>query len=823
MNYSIEHISKVINGSFIHFHQNDSIEHLLTDSRKLIFPATTLFFALNGTRRNGNKFIDELYKKGARNFVVNDIINASQYPEANIISVENSLNALQQLAAYHRSLFDIPVIGITGSNGKTIVKEWLNQLLEDKFNIVRSPRSYNSQIGVPLSVWQMNETHELAIFEAGISEPEEMKRLQEIIKPTIGVFTNIGEAHAENFKNIEQKASEKIVLFKDAATIIYPSDSKIISHALTNLHQSVKLFGWGKNKDAQVVVTKIEKNTHHTIINLSNNNIEFSVTIPFADNASIENAITCICVLLYLKTPVEDIIKKMFLLSPIAMRLELKSGINNCSVINDSYSADLSSLKIALDFLEQQKQHAKKTVILSDILQSDKSSDALYKEVAQSLRQKKIDRLIAIGEKISDHKKIFEERIPEIFFYHSTDAFRQDFHQLVFRDETILIKGARIFEFEKIDQLLAEQIHRTVLEIDLNAMMHNLKQYQQLLKPSTKLMAMVKAFAYGSGSFEIANLLQFHKVDYLAVAYTDEAIDLRKGGISLPIMVMNVETDSFDALVQYNLEPVIFSFQQFLLFDSYLKKEGLQQFPVHIEFETGMNRLGFELKKITELETALKNSNFKIQSAFSHLAASEEFQQDDFTKQQAQLFSKAADELQQSLGYTFIKHISNSAAIIRHPDLQFDMVRLGIGLYGIDSASSGNLDLIEISTLKSTIAQIKQLHSGVTVGYNRKGIADGETAIATIRIGYADGYPRSLGNGNGKMLLNGHLAPVIGSVCMDMTMIDITGILDVKEGDEVIVFGKELSVQQVSKWAQTIPYEILTGVSQRVKRIYFEE
>jgi Alr-MurF fusion protein len=823
VNYSIEHISKIVNGAFIHFHQNDDIEHLLTDSRKLIFPSTTLFFALHGARRNGNKFVDELYKKGVRNFVVNDITDASLYPEANIISVENSLDALQQLAAHHRSLFDIPVIGITGSNGKTIVKEWLNQLLEDKFNIVRSPRSYNSQIGVPLSVWQMNETHELAIFEAGISEPEEMQRLEKIIKPTIGVFTNIGEAHAENFKSIGHKAKEKVLLFENAGTIIYPDDSKFIGDALGTLNQSVKLVGWGATKDAQVLVKQIEKKAHDSIIHLLYDNSGFSVTIPFTDHASIENAITCVSVLLYLKIPVADIIKKMFLLSPIAMRLELKSGINNCSVINDSYSADISSLKIALDFLEQQKQHVKKTVILSDILQSDKSSESLYKEVVQSLQQKKINRLIGIGEKISGHKKIFEDKIPETHFYHSTEAFKQDFHQLVFRDETILIKGARVFEFEKIDQLLAEQIHRTVLEIDLNAMTHNLKQYQQLLKPSTKLMAMVKAFAYGSGSFEIANLLQFHKVDYLAVAYTDEAIDLRKGGISLPIMVMNVETDSFDALVQYHLEPAIFSFQQFAAFDAYLKREGLQQFPVHIEFETGMNRLGFELKKITELETALKNSNFKIQSVFSHLAASEEFQQDDFTKQQAILFANAADELQQSLGYTFIKHISNSAAIIRHPELQFDMVRLGIGLYGIDSASSGNLDLNEISTLKSTIAQIKQLHDGVTVGYNRKGIADGNTAIATVRIGYADGYPRSLGNGNGKMLLKGHLAPVIGSVCMDMTMIDITGIPDVKEGDEVIVFGKQLSVQQVSKWAQTIPYEILTGVSQRVKRIYFEE
>jgi alanine racemase len=800
---------------------------LLTDSRRLIFPGTTLFFALSSQRRTGEQFIDELYQRGVRNFVVNNKINIKNYQNTNIILVKNSLVALQQLAAFHRSKFDIPVIGITGSNGKTIVKEWLNQLLEDDYNIVRSPRSYNSQIGVSLSVWQMNESNGLGIFEAGISQADEMKKLEKIIRPTIGIFTNIGEAHNEGFKNLQHKVKEKVRLFKNATVLIYNGDDENISKTLASLREQrgwveAILFNWGKNKDATVRIKKDSKSSSNTTVDISYNKENFSLIIPFTDDASIENAITCITTLLYLKISVEKIREKLLRLSPVAMRLELKSGINNCSIINDSYSADINSLKIALDFMLQQQQHKKRTIILSDILESGQKEKKLYGEIAQLLIQKKINRLIGIGEKISAEIEMFRQ-LSETEFYSSVENFKKDFHRLHFYDETILLKGARVFEFERIDQLLAEQIHQTVLEINLNALADNLKQYQQLLHPSTKMMAMVKAFSYGGGSFEIANLLQFHKVDYLGVAYADEAIELRRSGINLPMMVMNPELTTFDSLLQYQLEPVIYSFQLLKLFDDFLKKEGIQQFPVHIELETGMNRLGFPLDEMQTLISSLKNSSFKIQSVFSHLAASEEAQQDEFTKQQTDLFINAANVIQSAVNYSFLKHISNSAAIIRHPELQLDIVRLGIGLYGIDSANSHLLDLHEASTLKSTIAQIKHLKNGVTVGYNRKGIADGNTTIATVGIGYADGYPRTLSNGNGKMLVNGHLAPVIGSVCMDMTMIDITGIADVWEGDEVIIFGKGLSVEQIAKWAQTIPYEILTGVSQRVKRVYFEE
>jgi alanine racemase len=824
VHYFIDHICKIINGSFLQLAKNDEIEYLLTDSRRLIFPSTTLFFSLKGQRKSGQHFIDELYQRGVRNFIVFEKINVINYKDANIILVKDSLGALQKLATFHRNQFDIPVIGITGSNGKTIVKEWLNQLLEEDYNIVRSPRSYNSQIGVPLSVWQMNETHELAIFEAGISQPDEMQKLEEIIQPTIGVFTNIGEAHNEGFENVQQKINEKIILFENLSVVMYNDDDDQVSKTIEKFsaNKSIALFNWGKNKSAKVQITDLKKNHHDTSFDIFFSDEKFSFTIPFVDDASIENAITCICALLYFKISIDKIQTRLQRLSHIAMRLELKSGINNCSIINDSYSADINSLKIALDFMLQQQQHQKRTLILSDILESGRKEKDLYKEIAQLLKQKKVDRLIGIGRKIISNKEIFNE-INETDFYSSVESFKKTFHQLHFRDETILLKGARVFEFEIIDRLLSEQIHQTVLEIDLSAMASNLKQYQQLLQPTTKLMAMVKAFSYGGGSFEIANLLQFHKIDYLAVAYADEGIELRKSGINLPIMVMNAEVTTFDALIQYHLEPAIYSFHLLALFDKFLKKEGVQQFPVHIELETGMNRLGFAVAGLTELIEALKKSAFKIQSMFSHLAASEEAQQDEFTRQQAETFLNAANKIESAFGYTFIKHIANTAAIVRHPELQLDMVRLGIGLYGIDSSVSYKLNLQEVSTLKSTIAQIKHLDDGITVGYNRKGVVSRKTTIATIGIGYADGYSRSLGNGSGKMLVNGRLAPVIGSVCMDMTMIDITGIPDVHEGNEVIVFGKELSVQQVAKWAQTIPYEILTGVSQRVKRVYFEE
>ena len=860
--YSIRMINEVIRGRLLQLHADDPIEHLLLDSRRLIFPATSLFFALKGPRRSGDRFIEELYRRGVRNFVVSadGAVSADGggradgavpadgaltaeavrtiMPDANIIVVRDTLLALQQVAAWHRQQFSLPVIGITGSNGKTIVKEWLNQLLEDKYHIVRSPKSYNSQTGVALSVWQLQAVHELAIFEAGISRRGEMSRLEPMIRPTIGIFTNIGEAHSEGFDNRAEKAAEKLQLFAGAEVLIYCSDQPETEAAVSDWvarrvgeqtpragEETPQRFSWGRNATGNALrIDRIEKNEECTDVYAYYPGQDLHFSIPFTDDASIENIMHCVCVLLWLRLPVDRIQSHLQRLSPIAMRLELKSGINHCSIINDSYSADLSSLTIALDFLSQQNQHTRRTVILSDILESGRPDDQLYAEVARALEQKKVDRLIAIGPRIGVNAPVVGQWFSGgCVFLNSVEEFRTGIHQLHFRDETILIKGARIFEFEEIDRLLTEKIHQTIMEVNLGAMAQNLRAYRQLLQPNTRMMAMVKAFGYGSGSVEIAGMLQFHGVDYLGVAYADEGVVLRKGGIRMPIMVMNTENNTFHSLVQYNLEPVIYSFSLLHSFDRWLKKEGITAYPVHIELETGMNRLGFPAEELDQLMQVLPAAAFKVLSVFSHFAASEDAQQDSFSLAQWGAYQKAADRLEVTLNYPFLRHIANSAAIVRLPQLQMDMVRLGIGLYGIDSSGSHRLDLQEVSTLKTTIAQIKHLREGDTIGYNRRGVAEAGTVIATVRIGYADGYSRRLGNGAGKMWVNGRLAPTIGIISMDMTMIDITGIPGVQEGDEVIVFGKELSVKQLAVWAQTIPYEILTSVSQRVKRVYFEE
>jgi alanine racemase len=835
MEYSMRSIGRITGGKWLRFVSDDPIAQLLLDSRRLIFPATSLFFALKGPRRDGGRFVGELYKRGVRNFVVEGGISSifiDVMPEANVLSVPDALAALQHLVAVHRQAFSFPVIGITGSNGKTIVKEWLNQLLEANYHIVRSPKSYNSQTGVPLSVWQMGPGHEMGIFEAGISKRGEMARLEPIIRPTIGVFTNIGEAHSEGFDSLAEKAAEKLRLFDHAETLIFCSDQPETLKAVNAWADRLDaedpgtplLMSWGRSPENLVRVDSMQTRDGWSTISASYNKLELTFSVPFTDHASIENAMHCLCVLLLLKQPAEKIAAGMQELSPIAMRLELKSGINHCSIINDSYSADLNSLAIALDFLAAQQQHTLRTIILSDFFESGRGDIELYATIADALALKKIDRLIGIGPRIGAHAVTIAERFfGETVFLPTVEAFRHDLAALHFRDETILIKGARVFEFEEIDRLLTEQIHQTVMEVNLNAMAANLRTYRQLLQPGTLVMAMVKAYGYGSGSFEIANLLQYHGVDYLGVAYADEGVVLRKAGIRVPIMIMNTENSSFDSLVEYNLQPVIYSSSLLHSFDRWLKKEGIPAFPVHLELETGMNRLGFPAPEWDELLQALPLSAFKVQSVFTHFAASEEAQHDAFSLRQAAAYLEMAARLEGVLGYSFIRHVANSAAIIRFPELQLDMVRLGIGLYGVDSANSHRLELQEVSTLKTTIAQIKQLHESDTVGYDRKGLAVNGTVIATVRIGYADGYARALGNGAGKMWINGRLAPTIGIISMDMAMIDITGIPGVKEGDEVVVFGKELSVSQLAAWAQTIPYEILTSVSQRVRRIYFEE
>ncbi|WP_298736343.1 bifunctional UDP-N-acetylmuramoyl-tripeptide:D-alanyl-D-alanine ligase/alanine racemase [uncultured Chitinophaga sp.] len=831
--YNAANISKILKGELLQDRGIPEIAHILLDSRKLIFPETSLFIPLVSTRRNAHQYIPDLYEKGVRNFIVSEHLPLEQYPEANVILVKDTMQALHTLVAWHRQQFHVPVIGITGSNGKTIIKEWLFQLLEKDYNIVRSPKSYNSQTGVPLSVWQMQPEHELAIFEAGISQPGEMEHLEKIIRPTIGIFTNIGEAHNEGFLNVRQKINEKLVLFAKSDILIYCKDYLELNECVLNFHtqigrkdnqEGLQLLSWSRKTDADLRIISIDKDQSHTRIDALYKNAPLYIRIPFVDEGSVENAIHCWALMLYLGTAQNVIQQRMDQLGNIAMRLELKQGINNCSVINDSYNSDLGSLTIALDFLQQQQQHPTRTVILSDILQSGKSDASLYEEVAGLLQKKGITKFIGIGKNISREKKSFQqiEGLKNHFFL-TTEAFIQQFNPQDFQHETILLKGARIYEFERIGKLLEQKAHQTILEINLSALAHNVKQYQSLLKPSTKLMAMVKAFSYGSGSFEIANLLQFHGVDYLAVAYADEGVELRRTGITMPIMVMNPEPSSFGAILQWNLEPEIYSLHLLQLFEEEVRVAGKTDFPIHVKLDTGMHRLGFERKDIPALALMLTESGrLKVQSIFSHLAASEDPGKDAFTQQQGRLFFEMSHELQKALGYTSIRHISNSAAIGRHPDLQLDMVRLGIGMYGVDNGEMQE-KLRNVSTLKTTVAQVKELQAGDTVGYGGKWTASGPSVIATVRIGYADGYPRSLSNGVGKMLIRGQLAPVAGIVAMDMLMLDVTHIPEVTEGDEVIVFGQDLPVQQLATWAGTIPYEILTGISQRVKRIYFEE
>lgn len=829
--YTINDIAQISKGKWLNKNlSNADPDYLSLDSRKINFPASTVFFAIENKHQNANLFLETLYEKGVRNFVSDDEnIEVKRLLLANIILVKNTISALQELAIFHRNRFlksELPVIGITGSNGKTIVKEFLNHLLENEFSIVRSPKSFNSQIGVPLSVLNINSINDLAIFEAGISEKGEMEKLQKIIQPTIGIFTNIGNAHDEGFKNRDEKINEKLILFQNAAHLIFSSNDENLENKIRifqRKNKQVKLFSWGSKRDDPLQIKQIKKEESSSSILLKYKKSKFEIRIPFTDDATIQNALHCVAVLIILNKNEEEILKRFDTLYPIEMRLELKEGINHCNIINDSYSNDLYSLGIALDFLNQQKQHADHTVILSDILQSGIGPEKLYSEISSLLRQKDIDRFIGIGNDIFSQKKKFSF-IKNAAFYKSTDEFLKNIFLSNFQEETILIKGARQFEFEKISHVLERKVHQTVLSINLNSIVHNLKKYKELLKPSTKIMAMVKAFSYGSGSYEIASVLEFNKADYLAVAYADEGIELRKAGITLPIMVMNIDNTVFDSTVNYNLEPELFSFSLINDFTEYLKRAEIENYPVHLKVDTGMHRLGFMEDEINLLCKKISGNHFiKIKSVFSHLAASENKNEDLFTDFQFNVFKKSCLKIEKALGYLFDQHIDNTSGISRHADLQMSMVRLGIGLYGIDSNQEMQKKLKNVSTLTTTISQIKKIKAGETVGYGRMGKVEKDNLIAVVRIGYADGYSRRLGNGVGKMLIKNKLVPVIGNVCMDMTMLNVTGIKDVKEGDEVIVFGEELSLQQLAKWAGTIPYEIMTGISQRVKRIYFEE
>jgi len=822
--YSISQIAVVTGGQLIlNCPEQSEIRDLLTDSRRVLQSESALFFAIKGERHDGHKFIADLFNQGVRNFIVSELNDDFKDLNANFIFVDDALKAMQRLAAHHRQHFNYNVIGITGSNGKTIVKEWLYQLLRADLNIVRSPKSYNSQIGVPISVWEMQEENQLAIFEAGISMPGEMKKLEAIIHPTVGIFTNIGSAHDENFSSEKEKVHEKLELFSGVKTLIYNKDYTTIQESVNDFsfrEKDIKIFSWSRKSRADLQVGRVTKSNDDTEIQAVFENEFINITIPFIDDASVENAINCWSLMLVMGYDQTIIQERMHMLSPVAMRLEMKTGINNCSVINDSYNSDIGSLTIALDFLNQQKQHENKTLILSDILQSGKNEEALYKEVGDLLKAKGITSLIGIGPAISRQENYFSM---EKKFFRSTDEFLRDFSPSDFRDETILLKGARLFGFEKISKVLQQKAHETVLEINLNSLIHNLNYYRSRLKPHTKIMAMVKATSYGSGSFEVANILQFHHVDYLAVAYSDEGVELRKTGITLPIMVMNPEVMNFEMMIKNRLEPEIYNFRQLNQLAEVLKKHQGEPFKIHLKLDTGMHRLGFEEREINELVVRLNNNkHLHIQSVFSHLAGSDEAEHDGFTKLQVDRFKKMSDEILSNFNYPIMRHMLNSSGILRFSEAQFEMVRLGIGLYGFAATPNEQNHLEQVATLKTTISQIKNVAANETIGYSRKGKLKRDSIVATVAIGYADGISRRLSNGVGKMMVNGKLAPIVGNVCMDMCMLDITDI-PAKEGDEVIVFGSEYSVTEMSKATGTIPYEILVNVSQRVKRVYFHE
>jgi alanine racemase len=811
---SLQNIISLVNAQVIGKITNEVIETISIDSRSLQNDGETLFFALVGPNHDGHIYIEELINKGVKTFLVH-YIPENVKDKAVFLQVENTLEALQKIAAYYRSLFQFPVIGITGSNGKTIIKEWLNFLLSPDYNIIRSPKSYNSQVGVPLSVLGINEKHNFGIFEAGISTVNEMQKLQAIIQPTIGILSNIGSAHDEGFANIGEKIKEKLKLFSDVSVLIYNKNKTIDAF----IKPEIKKFTWScKEVNVDVFISK-KSILDKTILGVKTTTAKFEIKIPFQDDASIENAIQCLMVLLYFGYDYIVIQDRMQLLYPVEMRLKLKNGMNNSTLIDDSYSSDFQSLKIALDFLENQKQFKKKTLILSDIFQSGLSNEELYSSVSQLIISNKINRIIGIGETISSFKNKFLNAVT----YKNTDEFIKDFDNLTFGNETILIKGARTFEFEKIVSLLEEKTHETVLEINLNAISHNLNFFKSKLKPETKMMVMVKAFGYGNGGFEIAKLLEHHKVDYLGVAFADEGISLKNAGIKLPIMVLNPETTSFSAIIQHQLEPEIYSIKGLNAFLQIAKQRGLKNFPIHIKLDTGMHRLGFQEANLPELIAKLKETKVvEVKSILSHLATSDDLTHNEFTLLQISLFEKLSSTLQKELKINPIRHILNTSGISNYPLAQYDMVRLGIGLYGISNDEEEQKYLENVGTLKSVISQIRTIQKGESVGYGRRFMADKTTKIATIPIGYADGISRHLGNGVGYVMINHQRAPIVGSVCMDMLMVDSTEI-DCKEGNEVIIFGENPTVIAIAKLLETIPYEVLTSISQRVKRVFYRE
>lgn len=824
MVYTIEKVTTLI-GARRYGDSESNVRWILTDSRSLCFPEETLFFAIRSGRNDGHKYIADLYRRGVRNFVVEELPQNwnEEYPEANFLKVPFALEALQRLAERHRDEFNIPVVGITGSNGKTVVKEWLYQLLSPSMAVTRSPRSYNSQIGVPLSVWLLNEQSEVGVFEAGISQPGEMDALRDIIQPTVGVLTNLGAAHQENFKSMEDKCHEKLKLFHDSKAIVYPYDDEIVRKCVESYEYKGEQIAWSmKDSSVKMFVKSVDKKDTQTTISYVFNGKEASYTLPFIDEASIANSITCAAVALHLGLTTDEIAQRMPAIEPVAMRLEVKQGQHGCTLINDSYNSDVNSLDIALDFMNRRPDHEgrRRTLILSDIYQSGEDGATLYKEVSDLAVKRGVEKFIGIGPEISRYAD--EIQIKEKYFFNDCNAFIESNVFGSLRNEVILLKGSRKFSFDKLTELLEQKVHETILEVNLNAVVKNLNYYRSFMKPTTKLVCMVKADAYGAGAVEVAKTLQDHRVDYLAVAVADEGVTLRKNGITCNIMIMNPEMTSFKTMFDYKLEPEVYSFR---LLDALVKaaqKEGITGYPVHIKLDTGMHRLGFDPRcDMDELISRLKNQNAIIpRSVFSHFVGSDSDDFDNFSAMQFKLFDEGSKKLQSAFSHKILRHMDNSAGIEHFPERQMDMCRLGLGLYGIDSRDNSILNTV--STLKSTILQIHHVPKEETVGYSRKGVLTRDSVIGAIPIGYADGLNRRLGCGHCYCLVNGQKAPYVGNICMDVAMIDLTGI-DCKEGDTVEIFGEHLPVTVLSDVLGTIPYEVLTSISNRVKRVYYQD
>lgn len=830
MIYSIEKVTSLL-GAHRYGNAATTISFLLTDSRSLSFPEETLFFALKSERNDGHRYLKDLYKRGVRNFVVEQLPEAyseksEEWEGANFLQVSSSLAALQRLAERHRDEFNIPIVGITGSNGKTMVKEWLYQLLMPSMNVTRSPRSYNSQIGVPLSIWQLNENSRIGIFEAGISKVGEMAKLTDIIQPTIGVFTTLGMAHQENFLSLEDKCKEKMKLFRDCKVLVYPMDNDVVFRVLRQSDYKGEILGWSMNDSAaQFYVQEVTKNETSTHIHyIYKEETEGEYTIPFISEAAVENSITCAVTALHIGLTPEEIAERMPKLEQVAMRLEVKEGRNGCTLINDSYNSDLASLDIALDFMQRRPDHKgrRRTLILSDIDQTGLTDKEMAARLADMIGSRGIDKFIAVGPKLSAIGKLALPETVETSSFADTDTFLDSDCFRSLHDEVILIKGARRFRFDRITEQLVEKVHETTLEVNLSAVVANLNWYREKMAPGTKLVCMIKADAYGAGAVEIAKTLQDHRVDYLAVAVADEGVALRQAGITANIMVMNPEMTAFKTMFDYDLEPEVYSFRLLDALRHAARKEGITGWPIHVKLDTGMHRLGFNPEEdMPKLIDYLKNQNaLTPRSVFSHFVGSDGDEFDDFSQKQYELYLKGADALQAAFSHHIIRHICNSAGIEHFPGRQMDMCRLGLGLYGINPRNNAIIN--NVSTLKTTILQLRNVKAGDSIGYSRRTFLDRDSVIAAIPIGYADGLNRHLGNRNAYCLVNGQKAEYVGNICMDVCMIDVTGI-DCHEGDSVEIFGDDLPVTVLSDKLETIPYELLTLVSNRVKRVYFEE